>query len=178
MYPVTLAMSYSKQNAAEYHTKPLIKDYPVSENSHNWVSYRLSLARMVGLRDASKDWAFTCSYPTRPWGVKDYMRVKIAKTDILTYTSASLGNCRFVQYITVGSAACSKCQVGMQQGGVMFHLNKNAAEKCGGWTGVKENRCANNVMARYFGSYTCVDENFKCTDSASATTQLWFLTMF
>lgn len=53
---MTLAMSYSRANAGNFRGQSLVSDCPVSEDSHNWNSYRLSLARMRGLRDLSTDW--------------------------------------------------------------------------------------------------------------------------
>ena len=72
---MTLAMSYSKDNIADFQGKPLTGDYPMSEDSHNWEKYRLSLSRMSALRDAAQEWKITCSYQLQGMMDNDYLKV-------------------------------------------------------------------------------------------------------
>ena len=72
---MTLAMSYSKDNSADFLGKPLTGDYPMSEDSHNWEKYRLSLSRMSALRDTAQEWKITCSYQLQGMMDNDYLKV-------------------------------------------------------------------------------------------------------
>ena len=72
---MTLAMSYSKDNIADFKDKPLTSDYPMSEDSHNWEKYRLSLSRMSALRDVAQEWKITCSYQLQGMMDNDYLKV-------------------------------------------------------------------------------------------------------
>ena len=74
---MTLAMSYSKNNINGFKFKPLTGDYPMSENSHNWENYRLSLSRMSALRDAAQEWKITCSYQLQGMIDQDYLKVGV-----------------------------------------------------------------------------------------------------
>ena len=168
----TLVMSFERSCFDALQKEPLTKDFPREQKNPNWEKYKLSLERMKALRDESTDWAFTCKYNTRGFSHDDFLRVKFAKCDILTYKGASDGNCIDVEYVNIRGSSCSNCKFSVSQGGTTFHVGKTH-NNCGAWVDYTSKTCG-ITKARYFGSYTCTDTSFACMATSSSTNQLWF----
>ena len=177
-YSSTLAMSYSLENQPHFVNQPLTKDYPVSQDSHNWEKFRLSLARMAALRDTALKWKLTCSYNLPRMPSYDVVRFMLKDLDPLAWDSGI--KCATADKVNIKGVGCANCVIAITQGSNSWHLSEHHASSCtskGGVQLLSRVTCDFFSSPNYFGNYqsACVDTGFSCTSSANATTQFWFV---
>lgn len=174
-YSMTLVMSYSRINSSKFRKYGLGIDFPRYENALNWGDYRLSLARMKGIRDhGSTHWIFTCTYQVRGLSEVDYLRSKFSVTDIITFKQNPATCTQKLEFVNIRGKSCQDCSVtfGQSDDKIFWVSGKNIA--CGGLTGLDERSCSTTLYVQYFGYYSCRTFTHKCSEENDSTTQLWF----
>ncbi|PFX33985.1 hypothetical protein AWC38_SpisGene1206 [Stylophora pistillata] len=170
-YVWTLIQSFSLGNNNQFKSNGFSVDHPVNEegNTINWNAYRLSLAHMKSVADASTHLRVTCNFPADGLVYTDYARAKLKEHDLFGVWRAK---CRTYELINIRNIVCQECTAGTWQvQNEMWHINSALSAQLAG--------CQFNGVAgaspheQNFGLYNYVNPNFRCTSSQSSTTQHW-----
>ena len=71
---------------------------------------------MGNISVVSTDWRLTCNYNTHVIDYVDYVRGKVADTDLMSYSSPELDKadrCRLVVYGNIRGKSCNDCTIGI-----------------------------------------------------------------
>lgn len=168
----TLVMSHSKKNKNLKQFKQSLRfNLPVNDGSPNWNAYRMSLPMMKNLQAFSTHWRYTCNHPQNEIDYDDYARAKFSSLNPLTFESPK-GSCAVMEYINVRGHACGGCKA--------YWLQYRSKDKRILHFDSYKNRCefhAKKGAVKWednFGFYRLTNSKFRCTASASSTTNLWF----
>ena len=146
------------------------------DNVFSWNGYRLFKARMESIQKDSTMWRATCQYQEQ--GCSDLVRGFNDKMDILR----NMDGCFEVEYITVRGHSCTNCTVYFRQTDTCtfhFHFFKISDRNCEFKQQLKLDNYQ-TLTADYFGCYYLSDSlNYEdtihcCSQSPTATTQIWF----
>ena len=165
----TLIQSHSLQNNSVFKRKAFyLHDMPIKQDAPEWNSYRLSMSRMMSIRDVSTHWRATCNFSTDGVDYRDYWRVSLDNLDILVAPSNN-EFCLSTEFVNVHGLECSNCTVLVGYSSVRsLHLDNyyGPSKGCdlGGGIDNEDN----------FGFYDAINSDFRCTASMSSTTQVWF----
>lgn len=162
-----MSQSFPNRNMPAFVIKNLDANYPVNEEQPNWDAYRLSLARMEGLKRHSSHWRITCNMPNDGISFVDYVRAKISSFDILQFNGKEV--CMSVEYINVMGHKCSDCTSAWWQfnGQILHHDMTSPACDFGATPGASDSQDV-------FGFYQSVNNNFSCLSSNDSNTNYWF----
>ena len=169
----TLVQSHTLANNDQFKKKPLyLFDEPVNEDSPEWNAYRLSKSRMMSVRQTSTHWRATCNFPTDGVDFRDYLRASLGDFDIM---AASINRCMRYEYLNIRGIACTGCSAWT------FYSDK--APHIDSWLS-SEKGCEFNGRAKgavngedNFGFYYQSNIAFRCSSSASSTTEYWIGTV-
>ena len=185
LYPVFCYFNeWSAQTLLQSHTRvnhpdlgfPLTQNHPISENEPNWVKYRLSLPRMQVISVGAIQWQITCSFNTRGMTDHDMLRFRTTKLDPLGFASGIA--CREALIAKIKNAGCQFCKIAIAQQSAGWNMKSDQFSYCSNAVNVVPSvSCSNGKIPGYFGNYDmdCFDEEFSCTSSDDATTQVWFI---
>ena len=171
----TLIQSHSFQNNSDFKSKPFFfYDMPINHDAPEWNTYRVSKSRMKSIRDVSTHWRATCNFPTDGVDYRDYWRVSLESLDLLVDSGKTSGFCLLSEFVNVHGNQCTNCTV-LCGYSTQYSLNldssshslSNGCDLSGG-IGNEDN----------FGWYAVTNPAFRCTSSASSTTQYWLGALF
>ena len=164
----TMTWTLVQSNQRDHKVKALRYDKPFNQNNISWNGYRLSNPRMKSIQKDSTMWRATCQYQEQ--SCSDLVRWFNYKMDILT----KMDGCFEVEYIYVHGHSCFNCTVYFQQSDhCTFHFSTLWLKYC------KFNQQMqlqyHRHFAEYFGGcYYFNDTTHCCSQSPTATTQIWF----
>ena len=166
-----LIQSFSFGNNAIFKSKRFGVDFPVNDDAEtlNWEAYRLSLPHMQSLANVSTHLRVTCNFRDEGVVYTDYARAKLDRHDLFGIWRAQ---CRLFEVINIRDIECKECTVGTWQiEHEMWHINSYFSKSR---AGCEFNGVTGAVYGEQnFGLYNGVNVNFRCTSSASSTTQHW-----
>ena len=164
----TLVMSFTRENnhLQAFKSRAMFENGVKNKYTPNWTKYRMGLFGMLELKKISTHWRITCSFPQ--YGVndrKDYVRAVFADFDLM---GQFWDECKTVDYISVTGRNCSNCTAHWWQrnGTATPHIAAIQDDVCD----LKSDKTGN----RYFGAYVKYNTKFRCTETATSTTNYWF----
>ena len=164
----TLIQSHSLRNNYAFKSKMFyLHDKPINQDAPEWNNYRLSMSRMKSIRDVSTHWRATCNFPTDGVDFRDYWRVSLGSLDFLVAPTRN-GFCLSTEFVNVHGNECSNCTVWCAYSNpYSLHLDSwyGASQGCDLSGGIYDED--------NFGWYYTTNPAFRCTSSASSTTQYW-----
>ncbi|XP_028408118.1 uncharacterized protein LOC114530711 [Dendronephthya gigantea] len=135
-----MVMSFSRDNLEHpAYNQTLRKNFPVSENAPNFIKYRLSYRRMVGIRDHSKYWRYSCMYDELALKTTIRFKAPFVSLNPLVFDSGkSKGNCSENISIKIKDGKkCSHCNVPVVQRDGLLHVTAEKMLLCDNdWTKV------------------------------------------
>ena len=158
--------------------RAFVVDRPISEDSPNLKSYRLSRNRMLSLRSSSGKWRATCGLQAESLraslSYQDYARasfsVKLTSGDILSDRVPADGTSIKMDYIGLFGVSCSQCSIEwIFNGGSDQHMHFFADVNSNG--GLPLAGAPGSVDA--FGRYQNQLSSHRCANGQAATTQWW-----
>ena len=164
----TMTWTLVQSNQRDHKVEALSNDKPFNQDNISWNGYRLSNPRMKSIQEDSTMWRATCQYQEQ--SCSDLVRWFNYKMDILT----KMDGCFEVEYIYVHGHSCFNCTVYFQQSDhCTFHFSTLWLKHC------KFNQQMqlqyHRHFAEYFGGcYYFNDTTHCCSQSPTATTQIWF----
>ena len=150
----------------------------VRPQAPNWNFYRMPLVEMEHLKKHSTHWRFTCDFPAKPVDLyRDYAVARFKDFDVLSFTGYNA--CKLMEYINIRGHHCAECTIGWYASqspttGQSLHVR----------SGTKSTNCQfepkEGAVAgeQNFGYYVTTNNNFRCTSSPNATTNLWIGSFF
>ena len=171
----TLIESFSLRNSNDKaHKKPFYQSTRVSNqgNPTVWATYRISRQSAVLLRELSTHWRATCNFNQDGVVYTDYIVARLADNDVFSESMPQNGSCAMYQSINIRGQTCVNCTA------LTFHHHHfyidsyQSADMCefNGTIGAK-------VGEDNFGDYRVTNPAFRCSASASSTTNFWIGTL-
>ena len=164
----TMTWTLVQSNQRDHKVEALSYDKPFNQDNISWNGYRLSNPRMKSIQEDSTMWRATCQYQEQ--SCSDLVRGFNDKMDILT----NMDGCFEVEYIYVRGHSCSNCTVYFQQSdSCTFHFSTLGLKQCKFNQQMKLQHY--RPFTDYFGGcYYLKDTTHCCSQSPTATTQIWF----
>ena len=169
----TVIQSHSFQNNDAFKSKAFFHyDMAINQDAPEWNSYRLSMSRMKSLQDVSTHWRATCNFPTVGVDYRDYWRVSVESLDLLMEPPKN-AFCLFSEFVNIRGNMYANCTVL-----TAYSLAKGWTLHSDSWYG-SQNGCEFNGQSGgiknedNFGFYGAFNPAFRCTSSASSTSQFW-----
>lgn len=145
-----------------FQNQSLRNDYPISQNSPNFVKYRLFYNRMIALRAESRSWQYSCKYEKKASYGWNMLKASFDSLDPLVYDSDKYNIFSLVENIRIAGKGCDNCYLSIAQGQNLVHVTADKTFQCDDpWTGLPDTKCSNGKTMRYFGDYvSCYDPEF------------------
>ena len=161
----TLIESFSLANKAIFADINFKRDNQVNGNLLQWDKYRMSLPHMKIAASTSTNVRATCNFPTDRLVYRDYF---CATTQNLNIFERQWG-CVEYERINIRGIECHNCTAGtFQTSGQHLHVNSRDSGPSGCDFDGNVTRNEQN-----FGRYRQSNPLFRCTSSATSTTQHW-----
>ena len=178
----TLVQSFSLSNEPSLLSYPFTKDHPLNENNLNWNLFRLPKSVMLQIKSRSTFWRGTCSYPTYGIDYRDYLRVLLSVLDPTVFLGGltyDVKSCSPVDFLDIKGKHCINCTTTFfQMENEMLHVGPfwGRLSGCSFDSTAIDYQCpGTNERARLLGLYYhCSDPWYRCTETSSSTTQIWF----
>ena len=167
----TLVQSYQFQNKNMFQ-KSFFEDSPISNETPNWKSYRLSTSRIRLIQRDSTKWRMTCRYETKD-GLNYTDYVEGLKTDIDIVEFNETKTCKKVEFINVRGYNCTQCEAMMKQkhNRPFHHDSYRSHQSCS--FKPKNSTICNKISEDNFGLYKCTSTTHRCSMDNGSTTQTW-----
>jgi len=170
----TLIESFAVSSKGKYSGKDFPENFPINENTFNWIDYRLSLSSMQHINNHSTHWRATCSYDQDGLVTTDFIKGKKSDIDIINYLGSG---CQRVEYISVRGMSCTNCTTHLRQGATMHifvdsYLGAELECDINFVTG-SVNAGPTHYYCENFGKYLVINQAHRCTANSNSTTQWW-----
>lgn len=178
-YAYTMVTSWQFQNRyfEAFNRVGYSVDKPVNEYNPNWSSYRMSYSHMLQLKKLSQitHWRIVCNLDLS--GMKtdyyDYLRSRFDLFDILQEQVVNF-YCKKVEYVNIQGSGCSDCKIAFYQStSCNLVAEPYYSSKCGITFKYSNGRKPINSEDS-FGHYNTISSAFRCTNSRTSTTSIWF----
>ena len=169
-----LVHSFYYHNNYIFLSTPFHKNLPVNEENPNFRSYRLSLSRMLEMKNHSPLWKASCNYETSSSTEVDSLRGVFEVTNLFYDTSGKQDFCSTVTYANIRGFVCGQsCKIVLRRSG-------NSAIHMG--VGASRSTCSYPIVIhaaeQAFGLYKDPHPNCTCVKSNTTSTQWWFGAQF
>ena len=170
----TLVQSFALENRGYYQKKQLFLDNPRFQANTDFSDFRLSKAKFGSIQQNSTHFRITCNYNAKTFAdMIDYVRLKTSVVDFLTYNSdAATHKCILVEYLNIRGGSCTDCTLAILQTSVYniyTSVLRNSRYGCDWQYPNGHPSCEENL-----GGYDCYSTDYRCTSSASSTTNTWY----
>ncbi|XP_032238903.2 uncharacterized protein LOC5513485 [Nematostella vectensis] len=167
-----LLESFSLENKQTFMTLSFMEDNAFSEDTPNFLNYRLSRARMEFVRSKSTLFKATCAFDQKtqiPGWPRDQIIARLDGYDVVNQAATGSQKCVTFESIVIRNQSCSKCSIGLWHnvGKHHPHLDSTVDAFC------SFNPFNSKNSEDNFGFYGVINTESTCCSSPDSTTQWW-----
>lgn len=157
-----------------YKTAPYFENHPRNEMNPSWEDYRLSLSKMIYLKEnGNSQWRLTCNFEKDGLVMTDLLIATHENVPILRATYRK--NCATVSYVDIRGKNCTNCRISFWQAReIILHVDSTFNRFDCDQIRFDGDKPCGKAGEDDFGYYYCANHLHRCSSSQDATTQLWF----
>ena len=166
----TLVNSYYFQNNSIFKKKPFFRDRAFMEDTPNFETYRMSLARMLELKNSSRLWKASCNYETAPRTTRDTIIGSFERRDLFFSDGGLPKTCSEIMFINIRGFLCTKpvCRVRLRTNKMFTPFVSVSNSRFCGF------EPTTNGSEQAFGGYDDYNPEFSCVSHPHSSTHWWF----